>query len=246
MRTGSTVLAMSVCIFLFCTLQTLLAAVRWSLTAASASRLNTRNAISLVYSLPPAYKERIKQVPGVKQVAATNWFGGFPGAGEPDFKKFFPNFAVDPEEYFEIHPELELTPEEKAAFMGDRRGCIIGPDLTEKFGWRLGHAFQLTSIIHKGAPYDFVVRGVYHVDKVRHPGLSGQLMFFQWSYLDEASQGRSGVGSFQVAIDDPDKAGPVSKAMTRSSRTAIGRPRPRRRPPSTPASLRCRATWPCS
>ena len=39
-RTTSTVLAMAVCIFLFCTLQTLIAAVTWNLKSSGASRLN--------------------------------------------------------------------------------------------------------------------------------------------------------------------------------------------------------------
>jgi putative ABC transport system permease protein len=211
-RTASTVLAMSVCIFLFCTLQTLLAAIQWSLNAANASRLVSRNAISLVYSLPVAYKERIKSVPGVKQVAASNWFGGFLGS-QPDYKNFFPNFAVDPEEYLEVHPEFNLTPEEKAAFLGDRRGCVIGPDLAQKHGFKVGDAFQLTSVIWRGQPFEFVVRGIYHVDKVRNPGVGGQLMFFHWKYLDETTKGRSAVGSYNILLDDPNKAGAISKQI---------------------------------
>ena len=39
MRTLSTVFAMSICIFLFCTLQTVLEAVNWGLQSANASRL---------------------------------------------------------------------------------------------------------------------------------------------------------------------------------------------------------------
>ena len=210
-RTGSTVFAMSVCIFLFCTLQTLLAAIQWSLNAANASRLVSRNAISLVYNLPPAYKERIKAIPGVKQVAASNWFGGFPGS-TPDYKNFFPNFAVEPEEYLEVHPEFLLSPEERAAFLGDRRSAIIGADLVKKFGWKLGDHFQLTSVIWKGAPFDFVVAGVYGVDK-KSLGVSGQLMFFHWKYLDETTKGASAVGSFNILIEDPNKAGAISKAI---------------------------------
>jgi putative ABC transport system permease protein len=204
------VFAMSVCIFLFCTLQTLLAAIQWSLNAANASRLVSRNAISLVYTLPPAYKERIKAIPGVKQVAASNWFGGFVGA-TPDYKNFFPNFAVEPEEYFEVHPEFLLAPEERASFLGDRRSAFIGPDLAKKFGWKVGDHFQLTSVIWK-VPFDFVVAGIYGVDK-KSLGVSGQLMFFHWKYLDEATQGKSQVGSFNILIDDPNKAGSISKAI---------------------------------
>jgi putative ABC transport system permease protein len=215
-RTGSTVAAMSVCIFLFCTLQTILDAVQWGLKASNASRLVTRNAISLVYNMPVAYKERIKQVPGVKQVASSQWFGGFLGGGEPDFKKFFPNFAVDAEEYLEIYPEYILRPDEKAAFLADRRGCILGPETAAKFGWKVGDTFQLTSMIFKGAPFDFVVRGIYEVDPIRYPGTSGQVMLFHWKYFDEAAKaalGGSRIGTFNVSVDDADKAGVVSKSI---------------------------------
>jgi len=214
-RTGSTVIAMSVCIFLFCTLQTVLEAVQWGLKSSNASRLITRNAISLVYNMPVAYKERIKQVPGVQQVATAKWFFGFLGGGQPDFKSFFPNFAVDPEEYLEIYPELILTADEKAAFLADRRGCIVGPDTAAKFGWKVGDGFQLTSLIFRGAPYDFVIRGIYRVDPVKYPGTSGQTMLFHWKYLEEATRGAAAgqVGTFIESIDDPSQAGAVSKAI---------------------------------
>jgi len=214
-RTGSTVIAMSVCIFLFCTLQSVLEAAQWGLKSSNASRLITRNAISLVYSMPVAYKERIKQVRGVRQVATAKWFFGFLGGGQPDFKSFFPNFAVDPEEYLEIYPELILTAEERAAFLADRRGCVVGPDTAAKFGWKVGDSFQLTSLIFRGAPYDFVIRGIYRVDPVRYPGTSGQTMLFQWKYLEEATRGAAAaqVGNFIESIDDPSQAGAVSKAI---------------------------------
>ena len=64
----------------------------------------------------------------MKSVAASNWFVGFLGGGQPDYKNFFANFAVDAEEYLAMYPEYILTPEEKAAFLEDRRGCIVGPD----------------------------------------------------------------------------------------------------------------------
>ena len=87
-RTASTVLAMVVCIFLFCTLQTILEAVNWGLRSANASRLIVRNAVSLFYSLPLTYKEKIQAVPGVKNVAKADFwllaFGGPPtSSGTP-------------------------------------------------------------------------------------------------------------------------------------------------------------------
>ena len=59
-RTMSTVLAMALCIFLFCTLQSVLAAVNSLLEGTSANRLVTRNAVSLVFSLPLSYEGRCR------------------------------------------------------------------------------------------------------------------------------------------------------------------------------------------
>lgn len=214
-RTASTVVAMSVCIFLFCTLQTIIAAVNWGLQSANASRLVTRHAVSLVYTLPVAYKDRIARVPGVRRVAASNWFFGFLGS-PPDYRTFFANFAVDPEDYLAIYPEYLLTPQEKADFLADRRGCIVGHETAKVHGWKVGDTFQLESVIppyRTGKPFEFVIRGIYQTDDERYPGTDARLMFFHWKYLDEATRGRAGTGTFAVEIDEPTRAGAVAKAI---------------------------------
>jgi len=214
-RTLSTVIAMAVCIFLFCTLQTVIEAVNWGLKSANASRIVTRHAVSLVYGLPLKYKEQIKRVEGVKNVASSNWFFGFRGS-TPDYKNFFANFAIDGEEYLAMYPEFVLTPEEKKSFLQDRRGCIVGPDTAAKFGWKVGDTFQLESVIPPyriGKPFEFVIRGIYKVDNVRYPGTDGRIMFFNRVYLDEATGHRAQAGTFAVEIEDPNKAAQVSKAI---------------------------------
>jgi putative ABC transport system permease protein len=214
-RTVSTVVAMSVCIFLFCTLETLVAAISWNLKSASASRLITRNSVSLVFNLPRAYRERLAHVPGVKAVAGYNWFGGVVGL-PPDPKKFFPNFAIQADDYLPMNPEYIVNADEKAAFMADRRGCIVGPDLVEKFGWKVGDIVQLTSMIpvyKTGKPFELVVRAIYHVDERRFPGTTPNVLFFHYEYLDEALGGRAGVSMYKVLIEDPSQAGAISKTI---------------------------------
>ena len=76
LRTLSTVLAMALCIFLFCVLETVIKAVNFGLQSASASRLVTRHAVSLVFNVPLSYKERIAGLEGVKRVSTSSWFGG--------------------------------------------------------------------------------------------------------------------------------------------------------------------------
>src|SRR5689334_21925125 len=45
-------------------------------TPDQAMRLVTRNRVSLANPLPLSYQQQIKQVPGVKEVMITQWFGG--------------------------------------------------------------------------------------------------------------------------------------------------------------------------
>jgi putative ABC transport system permease protein len=172
--------------------------------------------VSLVYNLPVTYKDKIKNIPGVLNVASSNWFFGFLGGGQPDYRNFFANFAIDGEEYLAMYPEYILTAEEKKAFLEDRRGCIVGPDTAAKFGWKVGDTFQLESVIppyRVGRPFDFVIRGIYKVDDAKYPGTDGRIMFFNWKYLYEATQERAQVGTFAVEIADPSQAGAVSKTI---------------------------------
>ena len=213
-RTTSTVLAMSVCIFLFCTLRTFVEAVTWNLKSASATRLVTRHAVSLVFLLPIAYKERIAAVPGVRSVAMVNWFGG--SRRPNDFTDFFPNLAVEAETYLAMHPEFLLPEDQRRAFLEDLRGCIVGRRTAERFGWSIGDTFQLESFIpyyRVGRPFEFVVRGIFDTDLARFPGTDTTAMFFHFKYLHEATGERIGVGTFVIEIADPDRAPTVSRAV---------------------------------
>jgi putative ABC transport system permease protein len=115
-----------------------------------------------------------------------------------------------------MNPEYILAPEEKAAFMADRRACIVGPDLVEKFGWKVGDIVQLTSMIPSyktGKPFELVIRAVYHVDPARFPGTTANVMFFHYEYLDEAIGGRAGISMYKLLIEDPSQAGAISHAI---------------------------------
>jgi len=228
-RTGSTVVAMAVCIFLFCTLQTVLAEVNNLLEGTSANRLITRHAVSLVFNLPLAYGNRIQSVPGVKRVATTSWFGGsLPAKKEgkadqgsdstTDWSNFFPNMAVEAEPYFAMYPEFQVPPDQWQPFLRDRQGAAIGKKLADKFGWKIGDHFFLESFIppyrKKSGPFEFVVRAIFDTDPAKYPGTDTSIMFFHYVYLNEGVKPRSlGAGSYTVEIDDPSQAGAVSKAI---------------------------------
>jgi putative ABC transport system permease protein len=228
-RTGSTIVAMAACIFLFCTLQSVLVEIDGLLASKSANRLITRHAVSLVFPLPIPYGERIKAAPGVKQVALTSWFGGsLPSKKEgkadeeaestaPDWSQFIPSMAVDAEPYFSMYPEYTFPPEEYGAFLKNLKGTVIGRTLATKYGWKVGDRFYLESFIppyrKASGPFEFVVESVFDTDLGRYPGTDTNLMFFHYKYLKEGTGRDLGAGMYTIAVHDPEKAGEVSKAI---------------------------------
>ncbi len=213
LRTLSTVLAMAVCIFLICTLQTVVDAVNYGLHLGNASRLVTRHYVSLVFNLPNSYKNKIAAIPGVKNTTINNWFGG---VYRGDFKYFFANMAVEPEPFLQIYPEIMLPEDQKQAWFHDGRGCIIGRKLAEKWGWKVGDTFQLESFIppyRVGKPFEFVIDGIYDTDPVKYPGTDLEAMYFNYKYLYEATGEKAGIGTITSLIDDPKNAGRISKAI---------------------------------
>jgi putative ABC transport system permease protein len=68
LRTFLTILGITIAILAFGLLRTLISAWYSGVEASSASRLVTRNSISLVFPLPLSYKEKIRQIEGVKLV----------------------------------------------------------------------------------------------------------------------------------------------------------------------------------
>ncbi len=227
-RTASTVVAMALCVFLFCTLRSVLDHFDRFVATRSPRLLITRNAVSLFGSVPLTYAPRMLALPGVRRVAATVMFGGVlparkegrvdPNAGwETDWTTVFQNLAVDAEPYFAMHPEHQVPTEQFRDFMGDLRGCVIGRKLAEKFGWKIGDHFFLQSTVSgmrkKSGPFEFVVRGFVDTDLQKYPGTDPSLMFFHFKYLSESMGGWADTHLFTVEVDDPDHAAEIAAAI---------------------------------
>src|SRR5208283_401996 len=122
LRAWLTILSITIAILAFGMLRTFVDAFYVGAERASAKRLVTRNAISMAFSLPISYREKIRQISGVKQVAAVNWFGGT----YIDEKHFFPNFAVEAKAYLSQYPDYVIAPDQLEAFLRDRKGVAAG------------------------------------------------------------------------------------------------------------------------
>lgn len=200
-----TIAVIAVAVVAFSLLQTAVKAYYLGAEASAPDRLVTRHSVSLMFSLPLAYRSRIEGVGGVERVAYGNWFGGY----YQDEKQFFAQFAVD-DAYLDLYPEFVLTPAEKAAFLSERKACVIGEKLARKYGWKLGDTLTLTGTIFPG-DWEFVVRGIY---KGRDRTTDTTAMFFRWDYLNEWVKAnynaQDRVGWYVLQIADPAAAARLS------------------------------------
>ena len=218
LRTLLTVAGITIAILAFGLLRTLVSAWYAGVEASSASRLVTRNAISLVFSLPISYREKLIRMPGVRQVSYANWFGGI----YVSEKNFFPNFAIEPRSYLELYPEFVLDPREKEAFLHDRKGAVAGRKLAERFGWKVGDTIPLKGTIYPGT-WNFVLRGIY---RGAEQGTDENQFFFQWEYLNESviktiPRRANQAGAYILGLTNPNRAAEVSRSVDETFRNSL-------------------------
>ncbi|MEJ2069267.1 MAG: hypothetical protein P8X58_02485 [Syntrophobacterales bacterium] len=210
LRSGLTVLGMAVAVLAFCILRTVVTAWYAGVDAASPVRLVTRNAVSIISSLPLSYLPKIQAVPGVTGVAYAYWFEGI----YLDKKNFFPQFAASLPQYINLAPELLMPPDQREALVKDRRGCLAGRKLIGRYGWKIGDAIVLTGTYFQGE-YRFTLRAIYDG---RDPSTDETMFFFHWDYLNEylkktAPELADRVGWFLVEIESPELAPIVAQRI---------------------------------
>jgi putative ABC transport system permease protein len=210
LRTGLTIVSITIAILAFGLLRTVVSAWYAGVAASSASRLITRNAISLVFPLPIAYKDKIRQISGVKTISYGNWFGGV----YIEEKNFFANFAVEPSTYLDLYSEFTLTPDETKAFLHDRKGFVAGRKLADKYDWKIGSLVTLKGTIFPGN-WDFVLRGIY---RGKDKTIDETQFFFHWDYLNEtmkkmAPRRADQVGFYMIGVTRPELAADVAVSI---------------------------------
>ena len=210
LRSSLTIIGLVIAIVAFGLLQTVVDAWFAGSNAASASRLVTRNAISLVFPMPTYYRERMRSVNGVKRVTLLNWFGGV--YKEP--KNFFPQFAIDHENFLDMYPEFIIPPEQVLGFKRDRQGAAIGRKLADEFGWKIGDTIPIRGTIFPGT-WTFTVRAIF--DGKDETTITRQ-MYFHWDYINEWLKQKyprrtDQIGTFVIEVDDPSRTADIAKAI---------------------------------
>ena len=210
-RTIFTVLSVLVSFLLFGFLVAVDNAFTSGVDVAGADRLLTIHKVSLIQPLPATYGPRIKAMPGVEAVTFANWFGGI----YQDPKNFFGQMAVDKDTFLDLYPEYVLPAEQKKAWLSDRAGAIIGRQLADRFGFKVGDRIPIQATIYRkpdgSSLWEFNVSGIYDGAEKATDTSS---LYFRYDYLNEGMGGRLGfVGWYVVRIADPARAADLSKRI---------------------------------
>jgi len=171
-----------------------------------ALRLAVRNKVSLVFPLPEAYREKIKRIPGVREVMAQQWFGGVYKNNRPE--NLFARYAIEPDKIFIVHGEMKLPDEQKAAFQRERTACLIGRQLADKIKVGLGDRITLQGDIFP-VTLELTVRAIFDSEQNR------ETLFFDRKYLDESIKGamKGNVGMFSILADSADSVPRIARAV---------------------------------
>ena len=218
LRTFLTILSITIAILAFGLLRTFIGAWYAGVKASSANRIVTRNAISLIFPLPLSYKDKIRQIDGVKQFAWGTWFAGI----YIDEKNFFANYAIDAKNYMALYPEFILSLDQKKAFLADRKGFCAGRKLIERYHWKIGDTVILKGTVYPGN-WEFVLRGIY---RGRDESTDERLFFFHWDYLNEtmkktAPRRADQVGWYVIEVKDPNRAAEVAQAIDKTFKNSL-------------------------
>ena len=197
-RTILTILSIFVAFLLFGLLSALNQAFSGNTDLANAQRLVVLDKISIINSLPGAYLAKIEAVPGVERVANLSWFGGY----YQNQRNQFPQFPVDPESYLAVYPEIILGEEQKQHWIKTRDSAIVGRNLVEQFGFKVGDRIPIHSSIWTNKSgsqvWEFEIAGVFDNED---PKQSTQMMLMQHQYFDEGRAfGNGSMGWFAVAV----------------------------------------------
>jgi len=185
-RTILTLLSVIMAFLLFGLLQSVNTIFSSGADFVGATRLFVQARVSFTTALPVSMVPKLEAIPGVTRVAYQQWFGGVWQTNTPLIM-----FALDPQRYHDVYPEWKMPEAQWQAFEQTRTGLIVGRQLANQYGWKIGQKIPISSNIwpqkdgSKAWQFDLV--GIFD-GKDEDWQKRTNLAFIQQDYFDEANQ----------------------------------------------------------
>jgi putative ABC transport system permease protein len=171
----------------------------------STQRLITRHKVSLTFSMPIYYREKIRAVAGVVAVVPTQWFGGLYLDDKPEH--FFAQFATDPEEFFKVYTDYKIPADQLSDWQHDQTGVVVDSGLAKKYGWKIGDRIVLMGTIW-GANMELIIRGMFTAPQAT------QAVYFHRKYFEESvAVMKDQTGTFGILADSPASVSRVARTV---------------------------------
>ena len=211
-RTVLTLLSIVMAFLLFGLLQAVNVLFSAGSDFVGATRLVTQARVSFTQSLPMRLLPQIESVPGVEQVMWQQWFGA---VWQENTQLVF--LAADPLRLRAVYPEYVMPDAQWKAFAETRTSMIVGRNLADKYGWKIGDKVPISSNIFpqkdgsKNWIFDLV--GIYD-GKDSEWQRNTNVGWINFAYFDEANQFARGMaGTFTSKLADPDQAQQVARTI---------------------------------
>ncbi len=212
LRTALTILSITVAFILYGILCSIRQALTGGVSLEGADRLVVRHKVSIIQLLPVSYKARMERIRGVASATHQTWFGG---VFQQEPKYFFMQTPVEPETFLDMHPELLLPAQQKAAWFRTRTGAVAGRTTANRFHWKVGDRVPIFTPIwaknDRSQVWEFDIVGIYDG---KEKNTDTMTLLFHYDYFDEARIGAKGqVGWYTVRVKDPAQAATVAAAI---------------------------------
>ncbi|MGH8250004.1 MAG: ABC transporter permease [Steroidobacteraceae bacterium] len=211
-RTVLTLLSIVMAFLLFGLLQAVNVLFSAGADFVGATRLVTQARVSFTQSLPMRLLPEIEAVPGIEHVMWSQWFGA---VWQENTQLIF--LAADPARLRLVYPEYVMPDAQWQAFEQTRTGMIVGRNLANQYGWKIGDKVPIASNIFpqqdgsKNWVFDLV--GIYD-GKDAEWQRNTNVGWINFAYFDEANQfGRGFAGTYTIKLADPDQAQQVAETI---------------------------------
>ncbi|WP_064791564.1 ABC transporter permease [Shewanella woodyi] len=180
---------------------------------AGAQRVISTHKTSLIQMLPVDYGNKIAALDGVRSVTHATWFGG----QYISPKNFFPKFAVVPQDFLTIYPEMLLEPDALNLWLSTRIGVVAGRTIADKYGWKIGQKINIEADIwpkkNGGSTWEFELVGIYDG---KDASVDTSRFLLRYDYFDAArSHSKGQVGYYIIESEDASQNDKVSNSVDR-------------------------------
>lgn len=174
-------------------------------TADSALRLVTRHKVSLAFTMPGFYRQKIQAIPGVVAVVPLNWFGGV--YKDDKSGNFFAQFGTDPDQFFDVYKDFKIDPDQLAAWKRDRQGAVVDAELAKKYNWKVGQKIVIVGQIFP-INLELNIRGIFTAPQ------STSSLYYNQKYVEEGvSYLKDQNGMYTTLADNSDDVSRISSTI---------------------------------